>query len=285
MDSSNKYVTSNASVYNTVPIEDTLYISNDKTTYSMLNQNNINPMSASYFILNTTYCIETFSIPNPYNLTFNIQIGEFIFPNFTNDTSNGVATFILSDYNTIIPHVGPEVYIDNNIYKRIQIAYNKNVNYNQYLNYADLTITGFEIIDNIRLPINKVLRQYFNTFTLSLKAPTDSIDIYGSCIIPKTISDNFNYQIQLSLNNSLYGLINITPNDNNKLLRIKFSNLDGKYKEGDENNYLSTSINSNTINCSQLQYIDIVFVNFKPSSILQNVYTAYTYPDRKPIFN
>ena len=282
---SNKYFTSNASVYNTVPIEDTLYISNDKTTYSMLNQNNINPMSASYFILNTTYCIETFSIPNPYNLTFNIQIGEFIFPNFTNDTSNGVATFILSDYNTIIPHVGPEVYIDNNIYKRIQIAYNKNVNYNQYLNYADLTITGFEIIDNIRLPINKVLRQYFNTFTLSLKAPTDSIDIYGSCIIPKTISDNFNYQIQLSLNNSLYGLINITPNDNNKLLRIKFSNLDGKYKEGDENNYLSTSINSNTINCSQLQYIDIVFVNFKPSSILQNVYTAYTYPDRKPIFN
>jgi len=274
---------SNASVSNTVPIEDTLYISDDKTSYSMLNQNKINLNNVNYFILNTNYCIETFSIPNPYSLIFNINIGEFIFPNFTNDTSNGVATFILNDYNTIIPHTGPDVYIDNNIYKRIMISYNKNVSYNAYLNYADLTITGFEIINDIRIPINKVLRQYFNTFTLPLKSPTDSIDIYGVCV-PDNLSKSNDYQIKLSLDNSLYSLINVTPNDNNKLLRIKFSNLDGKYKEGDENNYLSTSINSNTINCSQLQYIDIVFVNFKPSTMLQNSYMAYNYPDRKPIF-
>jgi hypothetical protein len=86
------------------------------------------------------------------------------------------------------------------------------------------------------------------------------------------------------LNNVLYNSIILTPNDNNSLLRIKFSNLDGIYKEGNENNYLSPSINSNTINCSQLQNIDIVFINFKPASILQNVYTAYSYPERKPIF-
>lgn len=273
----------NASVSNTVPIEDTLYISDDKTSYSMLNQNKINLNNVNYFILNTNYCIETFSITNPYSLIFNINIGEFIFPNFTNDTSNGVATFILNDYNTIIPHTGPDVYIDNNTYKRIMISYNKNISNDPYLNYADLTITGFEIINDIRIPINKVLRQYFNTFTLPLKSPTDSIDIYGICV-PDNLTKSNDYQIKLSLDNSLYSLINVTPNDNNNLLRIKFSNLDGKYKEGAENNYLSTSINSNTINCSQLQYIDIVFVNFKASSMLQNSYMAYNYPDRKPIF-
>ena len=152
------------------------------------------------------------------------------------------------------------------------------------MQYADIKITGFQIIDNVNTPINKVIRYYYSTFTLSLNAPTDSIDIYGTCVNPQNDIYNSTYQIQLSINNSLYSLINITPNDNNNLLRIKLSNPDGIYPQGNENNYLSTSINSNTINCSKLQYIDIVFVNFKPSSFLQNVYTAYTYPDRKSIF-
>jgi hypothetical protein len=271
------------SVNNTVPIEETLYISNDGSSYSTLNQINIDPININYFILNTPYCIETFSITNPYNLTFKINIGNFIFPNFTNDTSNGVATFVLSEYNNIIPHTGDDLYIDNNLYKRIQIVYNKNYN-TQLYKYEDLTITGFEVVDNIKVPINKVLRLYYTTFTLPLKAPTDSIDIYGNCIVDDYILSNNTYQIQLSLNNSIYSLINLTPNDDNKLLRIKFSNLDGTYPSGNENNYLSTSINSNTINCSQLQNIDIIFVNFKPLKFLQNVYTAYSYPDRKPIF-
>ena len=274
---------SSTSVNNTVPIEETLYISNDGTSYSTLNQNNVNPINVNYFILNTPYCIETFSITNPYNLTFNINIGNFIFPNFVNDTSNGVATFVLSEYNNIIPHVGDDLYIDNNLYKRIQIVYNKNYN-NQLLKYADLIITGFEVVDNVKVPINKMMRLYYTTYTLPLNAPTDSIDIYGTCIVDEYNKSNNNYQIQLSLNNSIYSLINLTPEDNNKLLRIKFSNLDGIYPVGNENNYLSASINSNTINCSQLQNIDIVFVNFKPSNFLQNVFTAYSYPDRKPIF-
>lgn len=270
------------SVNNTVPIEETLYISNEGTSYSTLNQINVEPINVNYFILNTPYCIETFSITNPANLTFNINIGNFVFPNFTNDTSNGIATFILSEYNLIIPHTGDDLYIDNNLYKRIQIAYSKN--YNPYVKYSDLTITGFEVVDNVNVPINKILRLYYNTYTLSLKAPTDSIDIYGTCIIDEYNQSNNNYQIKLSLNNSIYSSINLTPNDDNKLLRIKFSNLDNTYPSGNENNYLSSSINSNTINCSQLQNIDIIFVNFKPSKFLQNVFTAYSYPDRKPIF-
>jgi len=275
---------SNAAVTNTVPIEETFYISNDGASYSTLNQKQILPMNTNYFILNTPYCIETITIPNPYNLTFNTNIGNFIFPNFTNDTANGIATFILSDYNDVIPHVGPNLYIDNNVYKRLQITYNTNAFNNTNLQYADITITGFQIIDNVNIPINTVIRYYYSTFTLSLNAPTDSIDIYGTCVNPQNDIYNSTYQIQLSINNSLYSLINITPNDNNNLLRIKLSNPDALYPQGNENNYLSTSINSNTINCSKIQYIDIVFVNFKPNNLLQNVYTAYTYPDRKPIF-
>lgn len=272
------------SINNTVPIEDTVYISSDGTSYSTLNQKNIYPTVTNFFILNTPYCIEKLIITNPYNLTFNFNIGNFIFPNFINDTANGISTFTLSDYNNVIPHVGENLYIDNNVYKRIQIMYNMDANNNTYLQHADITITGFQIIDNVNVPINTVIRKYYTSYTLTLNAPTDSIDIYGICFNSKNNLLNNTYQIQLSLNNSLYSLINLTPNDDNNLLRIKLSNPDGIYKEGNENNYLSSSINSNTINCSQLEYIDIDFVNFKPSSILQNVYTAYNYPDRKAIF-
>jgi hypothetical protein len=277
---------SNVSINGTVPIEDTLYISNDNTTYSMLNQININSNSNNnYFILNTTYCIETFTITNPYTFTYFLKIGEFIFPNFTNDIPNRVSTFILSEYNNIIPHVGPDVYIDNNVYKRIQIMYGNNYfSTNLNPNYVDITITGFELVDTNRIPIIRVFRKYFSSNTLVLNSPTDSIDIYGSCVLNRYNNDNNNYGIELSLNNVLYTTINLTPNDNNSLIRIKFSNFDGKYKEGDENNYLSTSINSNTINFSQIEFMDVDFINFKPSKFLQNKYTAYTYPNRSPIF-
>jgi hypothetical protein len=286
---SNVLIISNASVNATVPIEDTIYISNDKTNYSILNQINITPKNTNYFVLNTPYCFETFSITNPYNMTFFISLGNFTFPKFTNDIKNNVATFDLSDYNDIIPHTGPNLYIDNNIYKRVQIMYSNNPSsyINMNPNYVDITVTGFEIVNNVQTPINKVIRKYFTSYTLPLNAPTDSIDIYGSCLIDKYNNPNNiinNYSIEISLNNVLYNVIEITPNDNNKLLRCKFSNLDGIYKEGNENNYLSPSINSNTINCSQLQFIDIVFINFKPANILQNVYTAYSYPERQPIF-
>jgi len=281
-------INSNVSINNTVPIEDTLYISNDNTSYSILNQININYNSNNnnnYFILNTNYCIETFSITNPYNFTYFIKIGQFIFPNFTNDIPNKISTFILSEYNNIIPHTGPDIYIDNNVYKRIQIMYSNN-NFNTILNpnYVDITITGFELVDNNRIPIVRVFRKYFSSTTLVLNSPTDSIDIYGSCVLNRYNNDNNIYGIELSLNNVLYTTINLTPNDNNSLIRIKFSNFDGKYKEGDENNYLSPSINSNTINFSQIEFMDIGFINFKPSKFLQNKYTSYTYPNRSPIF-
>ena len=279
-------INSNISVTNTVSIEDTLYITSDNSSYSILNQININKQNTNSFILNTSYCIETFTITNPYNLIFYIKIGDFIFPNFTNDTVNNVATFILNDYNTVIPHVGDDVYIDNNIYKRIEIVYGNNLSQTLSINpnYADITLTGFQIIDNIRVPIDTVLRKYFASYTLPLNAPTDSIDIYGKCVLDKNNLYNNIYQIELSLNNSLYKIINLSTNDNNNLIRIKLSNLDGVYPEGNENNYLSPSINSNTINCSKLQFIDIIFVNFSPTSILQNVYTAYSYPNRQPLF-
>ena len=277
---------SNVSINKTVPIEETLYITPDNSSYSILNQINITKQNTNSFILNTTYCIETFSITNSYNLTFYIKIGNFIFPNFTNDTVNKVATFILNDYNTVIPHVGDDVYIDNNIYKRIEIVYGNNFSQNLTINpnYADVTLTGFQIINNIRVPINTVLRKYFSSYTLPLNSPTDSIDIYGKCVLDKNNLYNNIYQIQLSLNNSLYRTINLSTDDNNNLIRIKLSNLDGVFPEGNENNYLSPSINSNTINCSQLQYIDIDFINFTPTIFLQNVYTAYSYPNRKPLF-
>jgi hypothetical protein len=232
--------------------------------------------------LNTPYCIQTFTITNPFNLTFYIKIGGFTFPYFTNDTVNNISTFILDDYNTIIPHTGDDVYLDNNIYKRIEIVYGNNFMQNlNPINYADIILTGFQIINDVREPINTTLRKYFSTYKLDLNAPTDSIDIYGNCILNN--NNNNIYQIQLSLNNSLYSIINLST-DNNNLIRIKFSNLDGVYPEGNENNYLSSSINKNTINCSKLQYIDIVFINFSPTSILQNAYTAYSYPSRQPLF-
>ena len=279
-------INSNISVTNTVSIEDTLYITSDNSSYSILNQININKQNTNSFILNTSYCIETFTITNPYNLIFYIKIGDFIFPNFTNDTVNNVATFILNDYNTVIPHVGDDVYIDNNIYKRIEIVYGNNLSQSLNINpnYSDITLSGFEIINNVRVPINTTLRKYFTSYTLPLNAPTDSIDIYGKCVLDKNNLYNNIYQIELSLNNSLYKIINLSTNDNNNLIRIKLSNLDGVYPEGNENNYLSPSINSNTINCSKLQFIDIIFVNFSPTSILQNVYTAYSYPNRQPLF-
>ena len=279
-------MTSNVS--DTVPISETLYISDDQSSYSILNQINITPDQSGYFVLNTPYCIETFSITNPYNMTFYISLGDFTFPKFTNNTQTNIATFILSDYNNVIPHTGPSLNIDNNLYKRIQIMYSNTPTSNSNLdpNYVDITITGFQVINNVQTPINETLRKYFSSYTLPIYAPTDSIDIYGSCILNKKNPNDPNiiYGIEISLNNVLYNTISLTPNDNNSLLRIKFSNLDGKYTEGNENNYLSPSINSNTINCSQLQYIDIVFKNFKTTSFLQNVYTAYTYPNRKPIF-
>ena len=128
------------------------------------------------------------------------------------------------------------------------------------------------------------MRKYFASYTLPLNAPTDSIDIYGKCVLDKNNLYNNIYQIQLSLNNSLYSTINLSTDDNNNLIRFKLSNLNGVYPEGNENTYLSPSINSNTINCSQLQYIDIDFINFTPTVFLQNVYTAYSYPNRKPLF-
>jgi len=277
---------SNVSISNTVSIEDTLYITPGNSSYSILNQNNITKVNTNSFILNTPYCIRTFSVTNPFNLIFNIKIGDFIFPNFTNDTVNKVATFVLNDYNTIIPHEGNDVYIDNNVYKRIEIVYGSNLNQTLNLNpnYSDIMITGFEFINDEKVPISKVLRKYFAAYTLPLYAPTDSIDIYGKCVLDKNNLYNNIYQIQLSLNNSLYSIINLSTNDNNNLIRIKLSNLDGTYPEGNENNYLSPSINSNTINCSQLQVIDIEFINFSPTSILQNSYTVYSYPNRQPLF-
>ena len=86
---------SNVSVNSTISIEDTVYISDDKTSYSTLNQINISPLENKYFVLNTNYCIETFSITNPYNMTFFIRLGDFTFPKFTNDIQNKISTFIL----------------------------------------------------------------------------------------------------------------------------------------------------------------------------------------------
>ena len=40
-----------------------------------------------------------------------------------------------SDYNNVIPHVGENLYIDNNAYKRIQIAYNTNAFNNTNLEF------------------------------------------------------------------------------------------------------------------------------------------------------
>ena len=275
---------------NTNPIDETIYINDDNQSYSVLNQLIVNKQNINYFILNTNYYIKTFSIPNQFNLSYYIDLEGIILPKFTNDTINKVASFNIDDYKDIIPHVGDNLYIDNNKYKRIKIMNNdnnnyNNNNYNSKYNYTDITITGFEMINEVFSPITKVLRKYYTTYTLPLKSPTDSIDIYGKCNIDMyNPTPNITHEIKLSLNNTLYSTIDITPNDDNKLLRIKFDNLDGKYPEGNENTYLSTSINSHTINLSQLQYIDIEFINFTPTSLLQNAYIAYSYPERKPIF-
>ena len=154
-----------------------------------------------------------------------------------------------------------------------------------YKNDIDINIQGFEILDSgvipDRIPINTNVTKYLTTYSLPMNAPTDSIDFYG------TLARNNNTNtanISLSLNNKVYNSVTVDSTNNNKLIRFKLDNTSGMFALGDENNYLPSNINTDTINLTPVANIDIEFNGFTNSKINQNVYTAYSYPDRSPIF-
>lgn len=269
----------------TNPITEGYYIVPTNDAYSTLIRETIITKNINYFILNTPYCIQKITIPNPYNISYWLYLSGFTFPNFTYDPITQTSSFNVNDYKDIIPHVGDEIYLDNKTkFPRIQIMYPPTSNSVYYKNDISINIQGFEIIDSgvipDRIPINTNITKYLTTYSLPMNAPTDSIDFYG-VLSRNTTTAN----ITLSLNNTVYNSINVdSTNNNNKLIRFKLDNTSGTFALGDENKYLPSNINTDTINLTPITNIDIEFNGFTNSKIIQNVYIAYSYPDRTPIF-
>ena len=270
----------------TNPITEGYYVVPTNDAYSTLIQQTIRIQNNNYFILNTPYCIQKIIIPNPYKISYWLYLSGFTFPNFTYDATTQTSSFDVNDYKDIIPHVGDEIYLDNKTkIPRIQIMYPPNNSTVYYKNDIDINIQGFEILDSgvipDRIPINTNVTKYLTTYSLPMNAPTDSIDFYG------TLARNNNTNtanISLSLNNKVYNSVTVDSTNNNKLIRFKLDNTSGMFALGDENNYLPSNINTDTINLTPVANIDIEFNGFTNSKINQNVYTAYSYPDRSPIF-
>ena len=270
----------------TNPITEGYYVVPTNDAYSTLIQQTIRIQNNNYFILNTPYCIQKIIIPNPYKISYWLYLSGFTFPNFTYDATTQTSSFDVNDYKDIMPHVGDEIYLDNKTkIPRIQIMYPPNNSTVYYKNDIDINIQGFEILDSgvipDRIPINTNVTKYLTTYSLPMNAPTDSIDFYG------TLARNNNTNtanISLSLNNKVYNSVTVDSTNNNKLIRFKLDNTSGMFALGDENNYLPSNINTDTINLTPVANIDIEFNGFTNSKINQNVYTAYSYPDRSPIF-
>lgn len=268
----------------TNPITEGYYIVPTNDAYSTLSRETIITKNINYFILNTPYCIQKITIPNPYNISYWLYLSGFTFPNFTYDPITQTSSFDVNDYKDIIPHVGDEIYLDNKTkFPRIQIMYSPTSTSVYYKNDISINIQGFEILDSgvipDRISINTNITKYLTTYSLPMNAPTDSIDFYG-VLSRNTTTAN----ITLSLNNTVYNSINIDSTNNNKLIRFKLDNTSGTFALGDENKYLPSNINTDTINLTPITNIDIEFNGFTSSKIIQNVYIAYTYPDRTPIF-
>lgn len=268
----------------TNPITEGYYIVPSNDAYSTLIQQPFRTQDNNYFILNTPYCIQKITIPNPYNISYWLYLSGFTFPNFTYDPITQTSSFDVNDYASIIPHVGDEIYLDNKTkFPRIQIMYPPTNNTVYYKNDISINIQGFEILDSgvipDRIPINTNITKYLTTYSLPINAPTDSIDFYGGLSRNTTTAN-----ITLSLNNKVYNSINIDSTNNNKLIRFKLDNTSGTFALGDENKYLPSNINTDTINLTPITNIDIEFNGFTNSKIIQNVYIAYSYPDRTPIF-
>lgn len=268
----------------TNPITEGYYIVPTNDSYSTLIQQQVRTQNNNYFILNTPYCIQKIIIPNPYKINYWLYLSGFTFPNFTYDATTQTSSFDVNDYASIIPHIGDEIYLDNKTkFPRIQIMYPPNNPSVYYKNDISINIQGFELLDSSvipdRIPINTNIIKYLTTYSLPMNAPTDSIDFYGTLSRNTTTAN-----ISLSLNNKVYNSINVNTSSNNKLIRLKLDNASGTFASGDENNYLPSNINADTINLTPVTNIDIEFNGFTVSKINQNVYTTYSYPDRAPLF-
>ena len=269
----------------TNPISEGYYVVDAQNAYSTLTPKTINNIKNNFFILNTPYCIQKITLPNPYNIPFWLELSGFTFPNFTYDAATKTSYFDVNDYQDIIHHVGDEIYLDNkNKFPRILIMYPKDRNVMNSTNSIEINIQGFEELDPGRIPINTNITKYITTYSLKINAPTDSIDFYGRIGNMYTTNPTPNGKITISLNNKVYSSVDIDKSNDNKLIRIKMDNSSGAFAEGDENNYLSSDINTHTINMTKVQYIDVEYQNFTTSTINQNVYIAYNYPERSPIF-
>lgn len=272
----------------TNPILEGYYVVEGQNAYSTLIQQPIFNTTNNFFILNTPYCIQKISLPNTSNIDFWLELSGFTFPNFTYDATTKTSYFDVNDYKDIIPHTGDQIYLDNQTkFPRILIKYPKNKPINYPNNTVQINIQGFQQMpDGSNIPINTNITKYLTTYSLNINAPTDSIDFYGKIGNFYTSNpSNTSGKITISLNNSIYSSLDIDTTYNNKLIRFKMDNSSGTFPNGNENNYLSTDINTHTINMTQIQYIDVEYQNFTTSNINQNVYIAYNYPDRSRIFN
>lgn len=273
----------------TNPITEGYYIVPTNDSYSTLIQQQVRTQNNNYFILNTPYCIQKITIPNPYKISYWLYLSGFTFPNFTYDATTQTSSFDVNDYASIIPHVGDEIYLDNKTkFPRIQIMYPPNNSTVYYKNDIDINIQGFEILDSgeipERIPINTNVTKYLTTYSLPMNAPTDSIDFYGTLSRSNSNNNTNTANISLSLNNKVYNSVTVNSSSNNKLIRFKLDNTSGTFALGNENNYLPSNINADTINLTPVVNIDIEFNGFIVSKINQNVYTAYSYPERDPLF-
>lgn len=130
---------------------------------------------------------------------------------------------------------------------------------------------------------------------------TDSIDLYFNKINPYA-------SCSLFIDFKLYEQLNYDDIIKNEFYRIKCKNLgkmNFKYIDGiatkcikddkddnketlqflgEQNKYLSESINENTINFSRISNVFLVTKNCSLGYLKQNIYIYYTYPDRKQLF-
>ena len=137
----------------TNPITEGYYVVPTNDAYSTLIQQTIRTQNNNYFILNTPYCIQKITIPNPYKISYWLYLSGFTFPNFTYDATTQTSSFDVNDYKDIIPHVGDEIYLDNKTkFPRIQIMYPPNNSTVYYKNDIDINIQGFEILDSGLIP-------------------------------------------------------------------------------------------------------------------------------------
>jgi hypothetical protein len=111
----------------------------------------------------------------------------------------------------------------------------------------------------------------YNTFSLRITMPTDSIDI-------KTDSDDG--FIILKIYAGLCEEYNFKFKSSTQKSRIKFGDTFLKV-QGLANKYLSEYINKNTLNMSNVSRISLVIIDCKITELYQNYYNIYSYPDRE----